>query len=91
MKYLYMAFHVVQWKYIIMYKNIPLLLFIAWFWKREDIPHNIPNHMLMALIIVGLDGYFWLTLPSNTIKLGTSYILGECLLYISLLLEGLRA
>ena len=40
-----------------MYKKIPLLIFIVWVWKGEDIPHSIPDHMLMALVLVGLDGY----------------------------------
>ena len=47
--------------------------------------------MLTALILVGLDGYFRLSLPRNAIKLGIVCILGACLLCIYLLIEVLRA
>ena len=45
--------------------------------------------MLTALILVGLDGYFWLSFYRNAIKLGIACILGACLLCLSFLLEVL--
>ena len=72
-----------------MQKNIPPLLFIAWVWNGEDVPHYIVDHMLTEFILVGLDGYFWLSFSSNAIKLGRACILGACLLCISFLLQGL--
>ena len=85
----YMAFHLFQGKSRLMYKNIPLLLFIVWVWKGEYIPHSIPDHMLTELILVGLDGYLWISFPRNAIKLGRACILKSCILCIPLLLEGL--
>ena len=90
-KTLYMKFDLVQWKSRLMQKNNPLLLFIAWVRKIEEIPHSIPDNMLTELILVGLDGYCWLSFPRNFIKLGRDCILGEFIFYISLLLEGMRA
>ena len=55
-----------------MYKKIPPILFIAWVWKGEDVPNFIPDHMLTALVLVGLDGYLRLSFPRNAIKLGRS-------------------
>ena len=79
MKTLYMEFHTVQGKYGIMKKNIPLLLFILWVWKGEYTPHPITDNMLTSLILVGLDGYFWLSFPRNSIKLSRACILRACL------------
>ena len=45
----------------LMQKNNPLLLFIAWVRKIEEIPHSIPDNMLTELILVGLDGH----MPKN--------------------------
>ena len=47
--------------------------------------------MLPSLILVGIDGYLWLSFPRSSIKLGRACILGACLLCLSLLFEGLRA
>ena len=47
--------------------------------------------MITALIIVRLYGYLWISLPINAVKIGITYILGACLLCVSLLLEYLRA
>ena len=58
---LYMKFDLVQWKSRLMQKNNPLLLFIAWVRKIEEIPHSIPDNMLTELILVGLDGH----MPKN--------------------------
>ena len=87
---MYMAFHVFQGKYRPRYKKIPLILFIAGVWKGEEIPNSIPDHMLTALIPVGIDGYCWIYFPRNTIKLGRACILRACLLCISLLFKGPR-
>ena len=62
----------------LMYKKIPLLIFIVWVWKGDDVPNSITDHMLMALIIVGLYGYLWLSFPRNSIKIGISCILEAC-------------
>ena len=88
-KTLYMVFHVFQGKSRLVWKKIPPLLFITWVWKGEDVPHSIPYQMLTALILVRLDGYCWLSLSSNGIKLGRSCILGSCFLCLSFLFEGL--
>ena len=53
------------------------------------VPHSIPDHMLAALILVGLDGYFWLSFYRNAIKLGIACILGACLLCLLFILEVL--
>ena len=68
----------------------PLFLFIAWVWKGEYIPNYIPDHVLTELMLVILDGYFWISFPKNSIKLVRACILGACLFSLSLLLEGLR-
>ena len=59
-------------------------------WYKEDISHSIPDHILTALIFVGLNGYFCLSFPRNSIKLGRACKLGAYLLCISLILEGMR-
>ena len=46
--------------------------------------------MLKALILVGLDRYFWLYFPRNAIKLVIACILRECLLCISFYLRVCR-
>ena len=91
MKTVHMGFHIVQGKSRLMQKKIALIIIIVWVWKGEDIPHSIPDHVFTTLIIVGLDGYFWNSFPRNAIKLVRSCLLGAFLLYISLLLESLRA
>ena len=53
---------------------IPLVLFIVRVWKREDTPNSILDHMFTAFIFLGLDGYIWISLPKNTIKIGRVYI-----------------
>ena len=43
--------------------------------------------MLTALILVGPDGYYWLSFSRNTIKLDRAYILRACFLCLSRLLD----
>ena len=52
-----------------MKKEIPLLLFIARFWYREDIPNSIPDNMLKALILVGFDKDLLIYFSRNPVKL----------------------
>ena len=67
--------HVFQGKFRMVEKKIPLLLFVLWFCNVEDILHPISDHMLTALILVGLDGYFWLSFSRNPIKIDRACIL----------------
>ena len=73
-----------------MYKNIPIILSIAWVWKGEEIPYPFTDHVLTALIILGLDGYLWITLPMNHIKLGRECILGACIRCIYLIVDVIQ-
>ena len=74
-----------------MWKDIPLIHFIVRFWYREDIPHSITDHMLMAFILVAFDRNFRLSFSRNTLKLDKYLRLGAYPLCDSLLLEGLRS
>ena len=62
-------------------------LFILWVCNGDEIPNYISDHMLTALILVGPDGYLWLSLSKNPIKLDIACILRACLLFISRLLR----
>ena len=86
-KTLYMAFHVFQGKSRMTKNKMPTLFFIFWFWEGEDVSHSIHDHMLTALILVGLDGYFWIFFPRNPIKLDRACILRAYLLCLSHILE----
>ena len=85
-----MEFHVVQGKYRLMYKDIPLLIFISGFWCRLDIRNYISDHMLIALIFVVFED-FLISFSSNTVKLDRAWRLGAYPLRSPLLLEGMRA
>ena len=45
--------------------------------------------MFMEMILVGLNGDFWIYLPRNDIKMNRSYIIGACLLCILILHGGM--
>ena len=90
MKTIYEVFHVVQGKYRLISKKIPLLLFIAGIWYREDIPHSISDHMLTVLILVGLILCCCISFPRTSIELSKACILNTCLFCLYILLGGLR-
>ena len=71
--------------------NILLLIIIAWVWKVKYTPNSITDNVLIALILVVLNGYLWLSFPRNYIKLVRDCILGTYMICLSLFLEGLRA
>ena len=50
-----------------MKKKIPFPLFAAGVFQVEYIPHNITDHVLLELILVGHDEYFCIYLPRNSI------------------------
>ena len=52
------VFHVIQRNLILIEKNTQILILSARAWKGEDTPHNIPDNILMALIVIEFDGDF---------------------------------
>ena len=49
------VFHVIMRKLVLIKRKVPLILLVAIFWYGEDIPYTIPNHVLMALILLVFD------------------------------------
>ena len=84
-----MTFHVIQSKLLPIEKKVPLLPLVFRVFQGDNIPHPIPDHMLMAFIPIGFDEDFRIYLPVDAVKSDRACILGACLLYFSLLLEGM--
>ena len=52
-----MQLHVFHGEVVPTKKKALFILLVVSVWQGQEIPHPIPDHMLMELILVGLDGY----------------------------------
>ena len=68
------VFHVIMRKLVLIKRKVPLILLVAIFWYGEDIPYTIPNHVLMALILLVFDWGLNLSEPTYFDHVSSEFI-----------------
>ena len=73
-----------------MYNIFTLIFLVTRLLQGEDIPHPIPNNIIMIFILVDLDEDLKMSIYRNSIKPDISCIICAYLLYITIIVKGMQ-